>query len=100
MGMIEYSIPMLKIIRVTFKNVPLEPQLPGFPQDREIVASCRGPYCVFADEAVALLHTNGTTHVGSNAAYRTLGLLLHDDAAADPGSGRSYSAWVRKRTDR
>ena len=37
----------------------LEVRLSELPQDREIVAYCRGPYCVFADEAVALLRTNG-----------------------------------------
>ena len=37
----------------------LEARLLELPQDREIVAYCRGPYCVFADEAVALLRTNG-----------------------------------------
>jgi rhodanese-related sulfurtransferase/DNA-binding transcriptional ArsR family regulator len=37
----------------------LEDRLPELPQDREIVAYCRGPYCVFADEAVALLRSNG-----------------------------------------
>src|SRR5260221_8782168 len=37
----------------------LEARLPELPQDKEIVAYCRGPYCVFADEAVALPHTNG-----------------------------------------
>ncbi len=37
----------------------LESRLPELPQDKEIVAYCRGPYCVFADEAVALLRTNG-----------------------------------------
>ena len=37
----------------------LEARLTELPQDREIVAYCRGPYCVFADEAVALLRTNG-----------------------------------------
>jgi rhodanese-related sulfurtransferase/DNA-binding transcriptional ArsR family regulator len=37
----------------------LETRLPELPQDWEIVAYCRGPYCVFADEAVALLRTNG-----------------------------------------
>jgi rhodanese-related sulfurtransferase len=26
---------------------------------REVVAYCRGPYCVFADEAVALLRERG-----------------------------------------
>ena len=37
----------------------LEARLFELPQDREIVAYCRGPYCVFADEAVTLLRTNG-----------------------------------------
>ena len=37
----------------------LEARLSELPQDREIVAYCRGPYCVFADEAVTLLRTNG-----------------------------------------
>ena len=37
----------------------LEARLTELPQDREIVAYCRGPYCVFADEAVTLLRTNG-----------------------------------------
>jgi rhodanese-related sulfurtransferase len=37
----------------------LEARLPELPQDKEIVAYCRGPYCVFADEAVSLLQANG-----------------------------------------
>src|SRR5437588_971661 len=37
----------------------LEARLPELPREKEIVAYCRGPYCVFADEAVALLQTNG-----------------------------------------
>ena len=37
----------------------LEARLSELPQDREIVAYCRGPYCVFADEAVTLLRANG-----------------------------------------
>ena len=37
----------------------LEARLLELPQDREIVAYCRGPYCVFADEAVTLLRSNG-----------------------------------------
>src|SRR6184192_1368245 len=35
----------------------LEARLPELPREKEIVAYCRGPYCVFADEAVALLQT-------------------------------------------
>jgi rhodanese-related sulfurtransferase len=37
----------------------LEARLAHLPMDREIVAYCRGPYCVFADEAVALLRARG-----------------------------------------
>jgi rhodanese-related sulfurtransferase len=29
------------------------------PRRREIVAYCRGPYCVYSDEALRLLHDNG-----------------------------------------
>jgi rhodanese-related sulfurtransferase/DNA-binding transcriptional ArsR family regulator len=37
----------------------LEARLQELPSDKEIVAYCRGPYCVFADEAVALLRARG-----------------------------------------
>src|SRR2546427_11316471 len=37
----------------------LEARLAEVPLDKEIVAYCRGPYCVFADEAVALLRARG-----------------------------------------
>src|SRR5258707_12696604 len=36
----------------------LEARLPELPRGKEIVAYCRGPYCVFADEAVALVDDN------------------------------------------
>jgi rhodanese-related sulfurtransferase len=39
--------------------VELERRLTELPPDREIVAYCRGPYCVFADEAVSLLVERG-----------------------------------------
>jgi rhodanese-related sulfurtransferase/DNA-binding transcriptional ArsR family regulator len=32
---------------------------PGLPRRREVVAYCRGPYCVYADEAVRLLRARG-----------------------------------------
>lgn len=44
------------------RSVPvaeLETRLHEIPKDREVVAYCRGPYCVFADEAVALLRARG-----------------------------------------
>lgn len=37
----------------------LEARLGEIPVNAEIVAYCRGPYCVFADEAVAHLHRHG-----------------------------------------
>ena len=37
----------------------LEATLQTLPKDSEIVAYCRGPYCVFSDEAVALLRSRG-----------------------------------------
>ena len=37
----------------------LEAALQMLPKDREVVAYCRGPYCVFSDEAVALLRSRG-----------------------------------------
>ena len=37
----------------------LERKLTELPRDREIVAYCRGPYCVLAIEAVEILRKNG-----------------------------------------
>ena len=37
----------------------LETRLSEVPREQEIVAYCRGPYCVFADEAVTILQAHG-----------------------------------------
>lgn len=37
----------------------LTERLHELPSDKEIIAYCRGPFCVFADEAVALLQQKG-----------------------------------------
>jgi rhodanese-related sulfurtransferase len=37
----------------------LENALDALPRSREIIAYCRGPYCVYADDAVRLLLDNG-----------------------------------------
>lgn len=44
------------------RSIPIDelPQrLEELDPEREIIAYCRGPYCLFADEAVALLRRNG-----------------------------------------
>jgi rhodanese-related sulfurtransferase/DNA-binding HxlR family transcriptional regulator len=44
------------------RSIPLtelRARLKELPKKKEIVAYCRGPYCVFADEAVALLRSHG-----------------------------------------
>jgi rhodanese-related sulfurtransferase len=44
------------------RSVPVENlrrQLAELPRDVEIVAYCRGPYCVYSDQAVRLLHQHG-----------------------------------------
>jgi ArsR family transcriptional regulator len=44
------------------RNIPLdelEQRLDELPREKEIVAYCRGPYCVLAYEAVALLRSRG-----------------------------------------
>jgi rhodanese-related sulfurtransferase len=44
------------------RSVPVEKlkrHLAELPRDVEVVAYCRGPYCVYSDEAVRLLHRNG-----------------------------------------
>jgi rhodanese-related sulfurtransferase len=48
-------LPQARSIPVT----ELEARLAELPADREIVAYCRGPFCVLADEAVALLRARG-----------------------------------------
>jgi ArsR family transcriptional regulator len=37
----------------------LEQVLPKLPRGAEIVAYCRGPYCIYAHQAVAALHRKG-----------------------------------------
>lgn len=39
----------------------LETKLSDLPRDREIIAYCRGPYCVLSYQAVAILRSHGLT---------------------------------------
>lgn len=37
----------------------LPSRLQELPADTEVIAYCRGPYCVYADQAVRMLHRRG-----------------------------------------
>jgi rhodanese-related sulfurtransferase len=43
---------------ISIPHDELTRRLRELPRGREIVAYCRGPYCVFADEAIATLHAH------------------------------------------
>src|SRR5262249_19725498 len=68
----------------------LEERLRELDLGREIVAYCRGPYCVFADEAVALLRARGVTarrYVEGYAEWAAAGLPV-GKAGAEAAPGR------------
>lgn len=44
---------------ISIPSEELPARIEELPQDQTIVAYCRGPYCLFADEAVALLRSQG-----------------------------------------
>jgi rhodanese-related sulfurtransferase len=63
----------------------LETRLRELDPDRDIVAYCRGPYCVFADEAVALLQAHGFTarrYVEGYPEWAAAGLPTQSEPAA------------------
>ena len=69
----------------------LRRRLKVLPKSREYVAYCRGPYCVYADQAVALLQSRG------RRARRLLEGFLEWRAAGLPvESGVSVSAALRR----
>lgn len=62
----------------------LERRLGELDQDREIVAYCRGPYCVFAAEAVTVLEREGyrARRLDQGVVeFRALGLAVEEGAA-------------------
>jgi len=42
---------------------------PKLPRRRQIVAYCRGPYCVYADDAVRVLRARGSGCAASTSAF-------------------------------
>ena len=62
----------------------LERKLSSLPKSREIVAYCRGPYCVWAYEAVSLLRRKGyraSRLEDGVAEWRTAGLPIEQEGA-------------------
>lgn len=54
----EYATAHLPYAR-SLPLAEIEQRLDELPRDKEILAYCRGPFCLFADEAVALLQARG-----------------------------------------
>lgn len=54
----EYHVAHLPFAR-SLPLAELEARLADLPTDKEIVAYCRGPFCVMSDQAVALLASKG-----------------------------------------
>ena len=53
------------------RNIPLaelEARIAELPTDVEVVAYCRGPWCVLSFDAVALLRRTGAPHAASSTA--------------------------------
>jgi rhodanese-related sulfurtransferase len=62
-------------------------QLRGLPADVDVVAYCRGPYCVFADDAVRLLRRRGRRARRLEDGFpewRTAGLPIATSAGNQP----------------
>ena len=68
-------------------NIPLsklEHRLSELPADREVIAYCRGPYCVWAYEAVSLLRRKGyraTRFEDGVAEWRSAGLPVEQEGS-------------------
>ncbi len=63
----------------------LERRLDSLPRDREVVAYCRGPYCVLAPDAVRMLRARGyvATSLGDGVAeWRARGLPVRSAGQA------------------
>jgi rhodanese-related sulfurtransferase len=69
-------------------SVPVEDlrrQLKQLPKDKEYVAYCRGPYCIYADQAVELLQARGRRArrmLEGFPEWRAAGLPVETGAAA------------------
>lgn len=74
------------------RSIPLEDlarRLSDLPRDREVVAYCRGPYCVYAGDALRLLKRDGFRARRLTAGFpewRAAGLPVEIPAPAHPAT--------------
>ena len=73
---------------VSMPVTELENRLGELPRDRQYVAYCRGPYCVYADEAVALLQANGRTATRLSDGYPDWWLAGRPTETSGPNESR------------
>ena len=69
----------------------LRRHLAALPKDAEIVAYCRGPYCVYADDAVRALQRRGFHRVATRRRFPRMA------ARRTPGPGRHHRWLLLKR---
>ena len=75
------------------RSIPVDAlaeRIAELPPDRPVVAYCRGPYCVYADEAVALLRARGVHAARLSVGYpdwHAAGLPVETSADAIPLGG-------------
>jgi rhodanese-related sulfurtransferase/DNA-binding transcriptional ArsR family regulator len=81
-------------------SLPLEElpeRLHELPNDKPIVAYCRGTYCLFADEAVALLRQHGFNALRLDGGWPEWYVEGRAVAAGSASMARERQAWRRKR---
>jgi rhodanese-related sulfurtransferase len=81
----EYDVAHLPFAR-SMPLAELEQRLAELPSDREIVAYCRGPFCLLSDEAVTLLAARGyrvRKILDGVAEWQAAGLPVERAAGAD-----------------
>jgi rhodanese-related sulfurtransferase/DNA-binding transcriptional ArsR family regulator len=72
---------------VSIPHDEIDERLRELPRDKEIVAYCRGPYCVFADQAVALLRSKRRKALrleGGFPEWKSAGLPVDKPKAGKP----------------
>lgn len=80
----EYAVAHLPFAR-SMPVAEIEQRLSELPIDKDIVAYCRGPFCLFSDEAMALLGAKGyrvRKILDGVSEWRSAGLPVHASPAA------------------